>query len=296
MRRSRGGAAFYVETLLLVLFLLASLTVLVQILGAAKRTSREARELSTAVNIAQNAAELFAASGSQEDFAALLGAEKTARGTLRAAYDVQGGGTEDETQGAYVLEAVLDETPRQAGDMRTAHFVVTAADGDTVLYELDTQKYIGGYRRGQGGDEMESRPVRLGWLSLLLTVIILCLATLSVLSFSTARADLALAQKQARQAQSVYALECAGQQWLAELDAALAQAGDTAELDALLPHGTAREGPGVSAVLEGADGRSLSVFAELTADGGYRVIQWQQSAEWAGEAEAPALFGTLREG
>lgn len=76
----------------------------------------------------------------------------------------------------------------------------------------------------------------------------------------------------------------------------LAQAGDTAELDALLPHGTAREGPGVSAVLEGADGRSLSVFAELTADGGYRVIQWQQSAEWAGEAEAPALFGTLREG
>ena len=130
---------------------------------------------------------------------------------------------------------------------------------------------------------MESRPVRLGWLSLLLTVIILCLATLSVLSFSTARADLALAQKQARQAQSVYALECAGQQWLAELDAALAQAGDTAE------------GPGVSAVLEGADGRSLSVFAELTADGGYRVIQWRQSAEWAGEAEAPALFGTLRE-
>ena len=69
-----------------------------------------------------------------------------------------------------------------------------------------------------------------------------------------------------------------------------------AELDALLPHGTAREGPGVSAVLEGADGRSLSVFAELTADGGYRVIQWRQSAEWAGEAEAPALFGTLREG
>ena len=92
MRRSRGGAAFYVETLLLVLFLLASLTVLVQILGAAKRTSREARELSTAVSIAQNAAELFAASGSREDFAALLGAEKTARGTLRAAYDVQGRG------------------------------------------------------------------------------------------------------------------------------------------------------------------------------------------------------------
>ena len=85
MRRSRGGAAFYVETLLLVLFLLASLTVLVQDPGRCKAyLHREARELSTAVSIAQNAAELFAASGSREDFAALLGAEKR-RGTLRAA-------------------------------------------------------------------------------------------------------------------------------------------------------------------------------------------------------------------
>ena len=124
---------------------------------------------------------------------------------------------------------------------------------------------------------MESRPVRLGWLSLLLTVIILCLATLSVLSFSTARADLALAQKQARQAQSVYALECAGQQWLAELDAALAQAGDTAELDALLPHGTAREGPGVSAVLDGR-GRAFA-FCFCGVDSGRRIQSDTMAAE-----------------
>ena len=142
---------------------------------------------------------------------------------------------------------------------------------------------------------MEGRPVRLGWLSLLLTVIILCLATLSVLSFSTARADLTLAQKQARQSQSIYALECAGQQWLAELDAALAQAKNEAELDVLLPPGTARAGTQVSAVLEGTDGRSLSVFVQLTADGGCRVTGWRQSAEWAGEAEAPVLFGTQQE-
>lgn len=96
----------------------------------------------------------LAASGSQEDFAALLGAEKTARGTLRAAYDVQGGWTEDETQGAYVLEAVLDETPRQAGEMRTAHFVVTAADGDTVLYELDTAEI---HRPGNAAGKGETR-------------------------------------------------------------------------------------------------------------------------------------------
>lgn len=140
---------------------------------------------------------------------------------------------------------------------------------------------------------MESRPVRLGWLSLLVTVVILCLATLSVLGFSTARADLAQAQKQALQTDSVYALECAGQQWLASLDAALCEAHDAASLDALLPPDTVRTGSRVSTLQQGADGRSLAIAAELTADGGFRVVQWSQSAEWAGEEESPALFGTL---
>lgn len=138
---------------------------------------------------------------------------------------------------------------------------------------------------------MESRPVRLGWLSLLLTVILLCLATLSVLSLSTARADLAQAQKQARQAESVYALECAGQQWLAQVDAALAQARDAAALDALLPPGAARADNRIFARIEGADGRSLSVAVEVSEQGGCRVVQWRQSAEWAGKEETPALFG-----
>lgn len=144
MRKSRGGAAFYVETLLLVLFLLASLTVLVQMLGAAKRTSREAKELSCAVGIAQNAAELFAASGSKEDFVGLLDAAKAADGTLYAAFDAQGSPAESGTQTVYLLEAALDEAAQQAGVMLTAHFTVTAADRGETLYELDTQKYIGG--------------------------------------------------------------------------------------------------------------------------------------------------------
>lgn len=143
---------------------------------------------------------------------------------------------------------------------------------------------------------MESRPVRLGWLSLLLTVIILCLATLSVLSFSTARADLGT---RAEAGASGPKRLCAGMRGTTMAGRAGRSAGagrgyGGAGCAAAAWH--CREGPGVSAVLEGADGRSLSVFAELTADGGYRVIQWRQSAEWAGEAEAPALFGTLREG
>ena len=140
---------------------------------------------------------------------------------------------------------------------------------------------------------MESRPVRLGWLSLLVTVVILCLATLSVLSLSTAQADWAQAQKQALQTESVYALERDGQQGLAALAAALGAAHDETSLDTLLPPDTVRTGSRVCTLQKGADGRSLSIAAELTADGGYRVVQWSQSAEWAGEEEPPALFGTL---
>ena len=45
--------------------------------------------------------------------------------------------------GTGLYSAVVDSQTRNR-EARAAHFVVTAADGDTVLYELDTQKYIGG--------------------------------------------------------------------------------------------------------------------------------------------------------
>ena len=56
--------------------------------GCCKAYLTGGQELSTAASIAQNAAELFAASGSQEDFISRV-LRKTARGTLRAAYDVR---------------------------------------------------------------------------------------------------------------------------------------------------------------------------------------------------------------
>lgn len=143
---------------------------------------------------------------------------------------------------------------------------------------------------------MEGRPVRLGWLSLLLTVILICLATLAVLGLSTARADLAMAHRQAQQVSAAYALEAAGQQWLAALGRALQQAGGggAAALDPLLPPGTVRSGNTLSTRLEGEAGRSLAIEVELTGAGGYRVTRWQQAARWQGEEteeEAPLLFG-----
>lgn len=142
MRKTRRGAAFYVETLLLVLFLLFCLTVLVRMLGAARQLSREARQLSRAVQIAQNAAEQLAASASREDWARRLGAREEADGTLTVGCDAQGVPAADGTEEIYRLSCRLDAEPRERGVMLTAHLSVLC--GQEIIYELDTQKYLGG--------------------------------------------------------------------------------------------------------------------------------------------------------
>ncbi|MBR6114892.1 MAG: hypothetical protein IKQ10_06860 [Oscillospiraceae bacterium] len=63
---------------------------------------------------------------------------------------------------------------------------------------------------------MKQVPVKLGPLALLLTVISICLTVLAILIFTTARADLRLAEKYARTVQTRYALEVRGQEFLAD--------------------------------------------------------------------------------
>ena len=64
---------------------------------------------------------------------------------------------------------------------------------------------------------MKQVPIRLGPLALLLAVISICLTTLAILTFTTARADLRLAEKYADTVRGRYALEVRGQEFLAEL-------------------------------------------------------------------------------
>lgn len=142
MRKTRRGAAFYVETLLLVLFLMFCLTVLVRMLGAARQLSREARELSHAVQIAQNAAEQLAASDSREDWARRLGAREEPDGTLTVGCDARGARAADGAEEVYRLSCRLDTEPQGPGVMLTAHLSVLC--GQEIVYELDTQKYLGG--------------------------------------------------------------------------------------------------------------------------------------------------------
>ncbi len=54
---------------------------------------------------------------------------------------------------------------------------------------------------------MKQVPIKLGPLALLLAVISICLTTLAILTFTTARADLRLAQKYAETVSTRYELE-----------------------------------------------------------------------------------------
>ncbi len=61
---------------------------------------------------------------------------------------------------------------------------------------------------------MNKAPIKLGPLALLLTVISICLTTLAILTFATARADRRLAEKYAATVQLRYELDEDGQKWL----------------------------------------------------------------------------------
>lgn len=63
---------------------------------------------------------------------------------------------------------------------------------------------------------MKQIPMRLGPLALLLMVISICMTVLGILTFTTARADLSMAEKYAQTVETRYLLESRGQSFLQE--------------------------------------------------------------------------------
>lgn len=115
---------------------------------------------------------------------------------------------------------------------------------------------------------MKQVPIKLGPLALLLTVISICLTVLSILNFTTAQADLRLAEKYAETVSTRYALEVEGQELLREL-----QNSDPALMD------MTRDAAGRwHADLE-RDGAHLRIAVKKAGDG-WQVVEWGQEKEW----------------
>ncbi len=114
---------------------------------------------------------------------------------------------------------------------------------------------------------MKNPPIRLGPLALLLTVISICLAILAILNFTTARADLRLAEKYADTVRVRYALDADGQEYLSRLNAGLETAPEPDE-------------NGVRSVEFERDGCVLCIELIDDGQGGWAVRSWRQEKLW----------------
>lgn len=119
-RRSWHGAAFIVEALVLMVFLIASVTVTVQVMSASHEHGAQAAELSAAIVLASNDAEAFAADPLSGDVAT--------------------------TEDGYTLTRTVDRETTEAGTLYRAHIVVSY--GDEPVYELDTARYVSNTAKG----------------------------------------------------------------------------------------------------------------------------------------------------
>ena len=116
---------------------------------------------------------------------------------------------------------------------------------------------------------MKHVPIKLGPLALLLTVISICMTTLGILAFATARADWNLAQKYADTVQTRYTLEARGQGFLR--DAAKAcQEGKT--LQELADTRTEEDGIFYKTLEEGEFRLKIGIVSE---NGSFRVVSWR---------------------
>ena len=122
---------------------------------------------------------------------------------------------------------------------------------------------------------MKHIPIRLGPLALLLTVISICMTTLGILAFTTARADYSLAEKYADTVRERYELEREGQFFLREAEECLAAGGSLSSLE-----GAVEDETGV--VRRNIERGSFSLKVGMIPDGesGFRVVEWRIQKEW----------------
>ena len=131
---------------------------------------------------------------------------------------------------------------------------------------------------------MSQIPIKLGPLALLLTVISICLTTLSILTYTTASADMRLASRFADTVQERYALEVRGQEFLKEASESL-DSGDTIWLEEM------RSGMGrYQNVIEQGDS---SLTIGFTMKGlNLQVDSWQVIRNWSEDNSLNIWQGT----
>lgn len=138
-KRSWHGAAFIVESLLLVVFIAASFAIVLQMLGDAYEKSVASDRLANAVILAMNDAEEFSADPTQgpdhvnfiDGESGLVPLPDGASADLDGRYD---------GSPVYNVSREISEDVSDAGVMYRAHISVECGGDD--VYALDTARYV----------------------------------------------------------------------------------------------------------------------------------------------------------
>ena len=131
--------------------------------------------------------------------------------------------------------------------------------------------------------------VRIGPVSILVLIIILCLAVMAVLTLVTAEAEEAITVRQEESTMAFYANEAEAQEYLARLDGLLARAhGAQANVLSAIevsdaPDGYTYENGILSISFEQENGRRLDIELSIPTTAGYEIIAWRASTEWSEE-------------
>ena len=120
---------------------------------------------------------------------------------------------------------------------------------------------------------MNQTPVKLGPLALLLTVVSICLIILSILSYTTASADMRLAEKYAETVSQRYRLEVGGQKALRDF-----------------PAGFEEDADGVCWKVVEEDGVRLRIGVEPEGTDGFRIVAWKQERDWEQNTDIDGLW------
>ena len=132
---------------------------------------------------------------------------------------------------------------------------------------------------------MEHIPIRLGPLAILLTVISICMTTLGILNFTTARADLSLAQQYADTVRIRYELETYGQEFLRQVGEFLSEGGDIAEIENI-----ERDDTGVIRKVFSENQFTLTIEIVPEGDSGFRVCGWRIRKAWEPDMDMGDLW------
>lgn len=131
--------------------------------------------------------------------------------------------------------------------------------------------------------------VRIGPVSILVVIIVLCLAVMAVLTVTTSEAEESITTRQEESVTALYANEAQAQEFLADLDGMLALARDanTSVETALslldLPEEWSYENGVLSVAFVQDNGRRLDVELSIPSTAGYEIMAWRATTEWSEE-------------